>query len=593
MRLSRRDALKGIVLGAGAVACGLPGSGVQADMNGKSSSEGAGPKAIEQGGAKFWLETTLKRVHPNSPVGSAEPLELLAARNERISFQACVRNPGIGMLLAKTAVDAGDWQTRIRRVGCVPMPHLNTNSLEGETDGIGHIPGMAPDPLFDEDSAYVGPSENTAFWINLTIPKDAKPGLRKVKVALTIENDYLYAGWNNSKPFTVEMEVRVDVKPLVIKPRKDFPVTQWINIESIWDYYKTEPFSERFWELADAYVANAVAHGVDCIYSPIFNARHEIMPRPGQLLRVRRTAPDTYEFDFSDVRRWIHIALKHGANHVEWTHLFTPAPTSAKYPQRIFERWEKTGEMLWPPETLASSDTYRKFLQQFLPKFRDVLVEEKVLDRSFFHCADEPDGPEQTADYRKARAMLKELAPWMKVLDAMSDTTFAREGLCDMPIPSIATAHIFDEANCPHWVYFCCGPRGEWLQRLLDTPLPKIRMSGWLFHKLQAKGFLHWGHNYWYKFCTGDIADPFQDASVGAWPGLPYGDPFVVYPGANGPIDSIRWEVFYESLQDYALLQSAGIKPEDKLFEKLVSYAVFPKTEDWLSNARKVVLEKA
>lgn len=589
MRVSRRDVIKGVALGAGALACGVTSSEAGSEMK----SHPRPSKAIAQDEAKFWLETSLKRVFPNSPEGSAEPLKMLCTRNERISFQACVRNLRIGSVPVKAAVDAGGWETRIRRVGYVPMPHLNTDSPKEETDGLGHIPGLCPDPLFPEDTAHVGPEENAAFWINVTVPPDASRGLHTVKVSLTLENEFRFPLWINPKPVTVEMEVHLDVRPLVIKPRRDFPVTQWINIESIWDYYRIEPFCERFWELADAFVADMVAHGVDCIYGPIFNNRHELMPRPGQLLRVRRTAPDKYEFDFSDVRRWIKIALKNGANYLEWTHLFTPAPTSARYPQRIFERWgEKTGEMLWPPETLATSDTYRKFLEQFLPKFRDVLAEEKVLDKSFFHCADEPDGPEQSADYRKARAMLKEIAPWMKVLDAMSDPIFATEGLCDMPIPSIATAHIFDEAKCSHWAYFCCGPRGEWLQRLLDTPLPKIRMSGWLFHKLQAKGFLHWGHNYWYKFCTGDIADPYQDTAVGAWPGLPYGDPFVVYPGADGPVDSIRWEVFAESLQDYALLQSAGVKPGDKLLEKLVSYAVFPKTEDWLKQAREAVLGK-
>ncbi len=172
----------------------------------------------------------------------------------------------------------------------------------------------------------------------------------------------------------------------------------------------------------------------------------------------------------------------------------------------------------------------------------------------------------------------------------MSDPRFATERLADMPIPSIVTAPLFTKANCPSWTYFCCGPRGRFLQRLHDTPLPKLRMAGWLFYKLRAKGFLHWGHNYWFVFCTGTITDPFKDPAVGAWPGLPYGDPFVVYPGGSGPIDSIRWEVFAESLQDYALLQSAGIEPDDPMLASLESYEAFPKSENWLQTARMKIL---
>lgn len=34
------------------------------------------------------------------------------------------------------------------------------------------------------------------------------------------------------------------------------------------------------------------------------------------------------------------------------------------------------------------------------------------------------------------------------------------------------------------WVSdYCCSQRGRLLNRLLDTPLTNIRMSGWLFHR--------------------------------------------------------------------------------------------------------------
>jgi len=52
--------------------------------------------------------------------------------------------------------------------------------------------------------------------------------------------------------------------------------------------------------------------GWDTIYTPIFNNRHEVLIRPAQLLRVKRTAPDVYEFDFTDVRRWVRLAMKSG-----------------------------------------------------------------------------------------------------------------------------------------------------------------------------------------------------------------------------------------------------------------------------------------
>ncbi|HVJ86459.1 MAG TPA: DUF4091 domain-containing protein, partial [Caulifigura sp.] len=586
--MKRRDLLKTVA--GGVVTLGVAERASGAEAAADANSSGAAP--LEKDGAVFWTESSLKRIYPTSAPGSAAPRVLVTARNAQVSFQLAVRNLKDCSIRVRAAVTApGGWKVQVRRVGFVPMRNLDTDTPIEELEGVGHVPGLVPDPLFPEETVHIGPASNGVFWVTLRIPAGAAVGTVALSAKLTIEDEFRFPGWVGTPPRSVELPVSVDVRPLVLKPRKDFPATHWISADSIWEYYKTEPFSERFWQLADAYIGNLTAHNVNVIYSPVFNARHEILERPAQLLKVRRVGEDRYEFDFSDVRRWIRIAEKNGAGYLEWTHFFTPAPTSGKYPQRVFERWDKgIGKMLWAPEISATSETYRRFLEQFLPQFERVLKEEGVLEKSLFHCADEPDGAVQIADYRKARELLRELAPWMKVLDAMSDPHFASEKLSDMPVPSIATAHAFTGAGCPSWVYFCCGPRGRYLQRFLDTPLSKLRMAGWLFYKLDARGFLHWGHNYWFVFCTGTVLDPFQDASTGAWPGMPYGDAFVVYPGKDGPIDSIRWEVFAESLQDYALLQSAGVDPDDAMFAELKSYEDFPKTAEWVEGAVRKVL---
>jgi hypothetical protein len=593
MSMKRREVLKTLAGGVAALGATASSGSTLADSPVGSMSTRQGPP-LEKDGVQFWTETSLRRIYPASEAGPAGPLNLVTARNAQLSFQVAARNLKDCSIRVRAAVTApAGWSVRVRRVGFVPMHNIDTDVPLDEIEGVGHVPGLVPDPLYPEETAHFGPMSNGVFWVTIRVPNDAEVGVAKLAVKMTVEDEFRFPGWQSVPPRSVELPVSVDVRSLVLQPRKDFPATHWISADSIWEYYKTEPFSERFWQLADAYIGNVTAHNVNVIYCPVFNARHEILERPAQLLKVRRVGEDRYEFDFSDVRRWIGLAKKHGADHLEWTHFFTPAPTSGKYPQRIFERWETIGKLLWAPEIAATSDTYRKFLEQFLPQFERVLKEEGVFEKSLFHCADEPDGAVQIADYRKARELLRELAPWMKVIDAMSDPHFASEKLSDMPIPSIATAHAFTGVGCPAWVYFCCGPRGRYLQRFLDTPLTKLRMAGWLFYKLQAKGFLHWGHNYWFVFCTGTILNPFQDASTAAWPGMPYGDAFVVYPGADGPIDSIRWEVFAESLQDFALLQSAGVESGDPLLAELKSYEDFPRQEAWLETAWRSILARS
>jgi hypothetical protein len=128
---------------------------------------------------------------------------------------------------------------------------------------------------------------------------------------------------------------------------------------------------------------------------------------------------------------------------------------------------------------------------------------------------------------------------------------------------------------------------------LLDTPLAKIRMNGWLFYRWPFHGFLHWGYNYWYKSQTRTRIDPFNVQDGLMWPGWAYGDTFMVYPGADGPIDSLRWEVFADSMQDYALLQTLGVERDAKLLRDLKTFEDFPKSADWLARTRRKLLTAA
>ena len=522
----------------------------------------------------------MRRVYPGSEAlaDATYTYNIHAARNERVSFQACARNMSAEeAVTADLSASAPDGiEVQIRRVGYVPIKHLNTDTPLAELEGADHIPGFVPDPLYPESSVTAGPLETNAFWVNVSVPADAEPGEKLIMLSFKVGEDVV-----------AELSAKVIVSSLVVQPRKDFPVTHWFYADALCDWYKLEPWEDRLWEMARSYIQDLIDHGNNCVYVPIFTPPTDGVKRPTQLLKVTTPSEGKYEFDFSDVRKWVKLALECGAEYFEWTHLFSQ--WGVKNAIRIYRDNADKESLLWPPETEATSDVYRNFLSQFLPAFHEFLLSEGIFEQSFFHLSDEPHG-EQIVDYRAARAVLAELAPWMRVMDALSDVAYAVEGLTDIPIPSIGVARKFQEAGVDAWAYFCCGPRGPYLNRFTDTPLAKIRMSGWLFYKLRAQGFLHWGYNYWYKSQTQQMIDPFAELAGGIWPRWSNGDTFVVYPGAEGPLDSIRWEMFGQSLRDYALLQTAGIDPDDAMLAEINDYNDFPKTEDWITQTRRKIL---
>src|SRR5205823_11003807 len=117
----------------------------------------------------------------------------------------------------------------VRRVGYAPLSHHDTDTPIEELDDVGQIPGLDPDPLFPDHTARVGPLENKSFWITLTVPADAASGSRQIKIHL---ND-------------TDLTANLQIAPLVLQPRHDFPVTHWWRSECLWDYYQTGTFEDE------------------------------------------------------------------------------------------------------------------------------------------------------------------------------------------------------------------------------------------------------------------------------------------------------------------------------------------------------------
>ncbi len=518
---------------------------------------------------KTWLAPSTVRHFPTTPAPRSVLRTLEAARNEQFSFQVVMRSDTQTPLKVEAAGPAG-WSVRVRRVGFVPVLHHNT-PVDGhplDVEGLDQIPGYVPDPLLDDNTLLLPCFETHAFWITVKPGPQAAPGRHAIAVTVAPE-----------KGKAVTLRLPVTLHGLLIQPRKNFDITHWFYVDALIDWYKTDLFDKRFWEIVERYMRNVVEHGQNTLYVPAFTPPLDGVKRPSQLLKVSRTGKDRYAFDWSDVRRYVRLAAAQGVTHYEWCHPFTQ--WGVRHAIRIYEGQGRDEKLLWPADTGATSAVYRAFLSQYLPALRRFLKAEGILENTFFHVSDEPHGDEALANYTAARALLKELAPWMTVMDALSDIRFGRDKLTDMPIPSIGTALGFVDEKIPCWCYYCCGPRGAFLNRLMDTPLAKIAMHGFLFYRWPFKGFLHWGYNYWTSSQSRTLIDPYTCQDGQRWPGWAYGDPFVVYPGPQGPVDSMRWEIFGESLQDYALLQTLDTARDDRRLAPLKSFEAFPKDAAW------------
>jgi hypothetical protein len=146
--------------------------------------------------------------------------------------------------------------------------------------------------------------------------------------------------------------------------------------------------------------------------------------------------------------------------------------------------------------------------------------------------------------------LVHEFAPGMKIMEASQ--TRGLVGAVNTWVPILDHFHrdydFLRERELDGdevWFYTCCGPTGNYANRFIELPLMKVRLLHWINFRYAAKGYLHWGFNYW-----NPSTSPFEETTF-QWPG---GDSWIVYPKDGKLLSSIRLEAMRDGIGDNELL---------------------------------------
>ena len=235
-----------------------------------------------------WISLTDRRIYPSTESAPSFTGPLVVARNERFSLQLSLRSDGVDPIAAtaEVKVPAG-WTARIRRVGYVPVRHLNTGCFNDpdELEGVDKIPGFVPDPLFDEARVPLPYQETHSFWLTFVPVLNAVTGDHPIEITAKLTD-----GTENKHT------VIVTLAPVILNQRHGFSITHWFYVDSLIDWYKTDLFDEKFWAILPAYLKNMVDHGQDTLYVPTFTPPLDGVKRPSQLLNVHRRGANDFLF---------------------------------------------------------------------------------------------------------------------------------------------------------------------------------------------------------------------------------------------------------------------------------------------------------
>lgn len=555
------------------------------------------------------LRSSLMKIFPDELPEEADPLALhsvLPGQNFSLQLALLQQDPLHRTYRVHHNIDAESGlpfeterlELSIRHVIQVPvhMPAL----IDDPTHLRSHA-GLYPDLLkpLTNDQVKLAARQWESLWLEFHAPADIRPGSYTISVWLTSldapvdQSGFRTDGADCRLTFTLEvLDARV-AKPELLH-------TEWFHTDGLIDYYKQEAFSPENWETVRRFIRAATKRHVNMLLTPIFTPPLDTViggeRTTVQLVDVKRTAVDSYEFDFTKLGRWIDMAEEEGIRYFEISHLFTQ--WGAKAAPKVMAETDDGYKRIFGWDTPSRESHYGRFLSIFLPKLCRYLDSKGLEGRVYFHISDEPT-LDHIDDYTFAKSLVEPYIGDYGLLDALSNFEFYQTGAVRKPV--VATNHIepFLEAKIPGlWAYYCVSQWDKVSNRYICMPSVRTRILGWQLYTDRIEGFLHWGYNFYNSQFSIEQINPFIENAAGK--AFPAGDPFIVYPGPEGePWESLRMVIMGDTLEDLAALQALakkiGVEETDALlaeqFGQTITMKDYPMDSHLLLTLRQTVNE--
>ncbi len=492
-----------------------------------------------------WLVDPLVKVFADARPDGAPAAPMEAARGEQATFQVVIRAEQplreVRVAVDALATESGAALTA-RAPRAVGYVFVDRPTQKPSKDQLRRPPADYPDVLLETDTVGLGAGESRPVWVTVDVPMDAAPGIYRGMARVSALTEA--GGLNAAVPLELE------VFAAAAGPSRLW-MTNWFSIQ--WSHMEIspEPDSEEYYALMRRFARNMAEHRQNvALISPLSLANFGVDASGGLTV------------DFARFDKWVRIFKEEGViGRIEGGHFGGRAGdwnSTFVASVRSVENGAVKASSAAPDSPEAEA-----FYAWFLPQLTAHLKGQGWMDCYLQHLADEPTESNR-ASYRALADLVRRHAPELKIVEACHDKDLV--GAIDVWVPQLNYLHdSFDHyqarqaAGDEVWLYTCVFPQGEYANRFIEQPLLKTRILHWINYRYGVTGYLHWGYNHW----TADDPMTHTTRAHGGPPYLPAGDPWIVYPGKNGPLDSIRHEAMRDGIADYELLAQLGEKDPD------------------------------
>ncbi len=482
-----------------------------------------------------WIASTGMRLTPASmEVARGTVARAEAFRNEVISMQFAVRSAETMQPFGATCEQPSatrdrvlpcSW-VRIRYPGYVPADE------RGE---------YMADPLLASPPSQVRANWTQGVWLSISVPREAVPGYYEGRL-------YVRAG-QQSKRFAISLHVLDFTLPDITKG--SFYLNIWQDPAAVARMAHVPLWSPEHWKLLSAYARNLADHGqksitASILYDPWRSQTGFVYPSmvewrfPGEY-QLGQAAK--FQFDFSVFDRYVEMMMKAGITKSIQCFSMVDGPGSTSL-CNIGYIDTTTGKLRVCP-TRVGGPKYREVWKAFLPAFVRHLKQRGWLNRTYIGFDEKPQ-----SIMNGIFSVLKSDAPELKVALAGGTSSQESSTVGDLTINWRALAHpavvrhlVEERRNVgPTTFYTACSPASP--NTFIYSPLWESRLLPWIAFRYGLTGYLRWAYQSW--------PDNVWKQPRNRWH---TGDSFLVYPGKNGPIDSTRWEMIRQGIEDYEALE--------------------------------------
>jgi hypothetical protein len=256
---------------------------------------------------------------------------------------------------------------------------------------------------------------------------------------------------------------------------------------------------------------------------------------------------DEWSFDFDTWDRYVEEGLAAGIG--PYVHAFGLLGFRNNF---LVYTDTRTGERIDREVTVGDADWVDAW-SAFLATFENHLRERGWLDRTYMAFDERP-----ASQMAEALALAEEFAP------DLAEKGFAGAGSANTdPFTYDLSLNYSSVASWPQEMidrrreegklttfYTWANPR--YPNTVTESDPIGARVLPWVSARNRLDGYLRWAYNSWPE-------DPYTE------PRFRYrqGDEYLVYPGPDGPVSSLGWELFRDGQEDYALLNQLAERGGD------------------------------